>query len=207
MSLLSEPLTVHSISCSPRAGGNSDKAAELFADGFAAAGGADILHLRRYDIRPCTSCYRCEHDPDGWCFLEDMDQSACIFRLLQEAPALHFASPVYFYHVPAHFKALIDRTQRFWLLRERGDARMLQLPRRKAWVTMIAGRRRGEKLFEGSLLTLKYFLKSFNIDMQEPLLLTGLDDAEALERQPETLQQITAYGRQAAEAFLRSDER
>ncbi|MFV0422380.1 flavodoxin family protein [Oleidesulfovibrio sp.] len=201
MSIMVEDLVTHSISCSPRAGGNSDKAAQLFAQGFCTGLPAEVLHLRHYDIRPCTSCYRCEHDPKGWCFLENMDQSAAIFRLLLEAPALHFSAPVYFYHLPAHFKALIDRTQRFWLLRERGDATMLNLPARKAWITMVAGRKHGDRLFEGSLLTLRYFLKSFNISLQEPLLLTGLDDAEAMDRHPEAEERIVEYGRQAARSF------
>ena len=146
-------------SCSPRANGNSDRLAALFARGFAEAGGnIEVTLMRQYEVRPCVSCYRCQHDPHGWCFLEGTDRSAPLFSMLFEAPALFFAAPVFFYHLPAMFKAFIDRGQSYWLRREAGDERLLSLPRRTAWVALVAGRKKGERIFDGSLLTLRYFL-------------------------------------------------
>ncbi len=188
---------IQSITCSPRAGGNSDTAAKLFQRG-AAGDAARILHLRTLSILPCISCGHCQHAPDKPCTLDTKDQAAAIFRILQEAPALHFSVPIYFYHVPAQFKALIDRAQRFWLLHQRGHTQLSTLPERKAWVTCIAARTRGESLFHGTLLTLRYFLEPFRITLQPPLLLTGLEEANALERTPETAQRVIAYGAQAA---------
>lgn len=193
------PLPV-AISCSPRPGGNSDRAATLFASYAENAGGVapEVLRLRRYDITPCLACYRCEHDADGRCFLQEQDESAPLFEALMSAPYVYIAAPIFFYHVPAQFKAWIDRSQSFWLRRNGGDERMKSLPKRKAYVTLIAGRKAGDKMFEGSLLSIKYFLKTFNLEMQEPLTLRGLDTAGALAGAQDAREQIEAMAQLAA---------
>lgn len=187
-------------SCSPRPGGNSDRAVSLFSLGVEQAGGAPpvVHHLRRYSVNPCIACYRCAHDANRRCFLQAGDQSAPLFETLLSAPYVFIAAPIYFYHVPAHFKAWIDRSQSYWLRVCDGDEQMSSLPRRKAYVSLIAGRRAGEKMFEGSLLTIKYFLKTFNFEMQEPVTLRGLDAAGALAGDKAGRQAVKELGELAA---------
>lgn len=70
----------------PRAGGNSDRMATLFVEGFGCLGHAmDVTPLRQHDIRPCIACYRCAHDPHGWCNSEETDSSAPAFSILMKA--------------------------------------------------------------------------------------------------------------------------
>ncbi len=196
-------IPARALSCSPRANGNSDKLAALFARGFAEAGGnIEVTLMRQYEVRPCVSCYRCQHDPNGWCFLEGTDRSAPLFSMLQEAPALFFAAPVFFYHLPAMFKAFIDRGQSYWLRREAGDPLLLSLPRRTAWVALVAGRKKGEHIFDGSLLTLRYFLAAFNITLAEPLLLAGYDGPDDIANDPATCARVLEYGGNAARAMF-----
>jgi multimeric flavodoxin WrbA len=162
--------------CSPRPHGNSDTATRLFAEGVAAGGmAADTLHLRNFMISPCIGCGRCAHDAQGRCFQERDDDTETLFARLLEAPFALFASPIYFYHLPAHFKALIDRSQSYYHRREKGDPSLLSLPERPAAVILVAGRPKGERLFEGALLTLKYFLDLFRFRIEEPLLFRGKD--------------------------------
>jgi len=184
--------------CSPRPAGNSDLAAELFSQGVTQAGGlTQLLPVRKYKVAACVGCNRCEHDPERRCYLSKKDQSATLFSALQTAPLVFFSSPIYFYHLPAQFKTFIDRGQSYYLRMRDNDPRLTSLPSRKAYVVLVAGRDKGENLFKGSLLTLKYFLWPFRIELAEPLLLAGFDAHEALARDAATQQRVIAYGEAA----------
>lgn len=190
---------IQAISCSPRANGNSDHAARYFVQGVEQAGGrAEMIPLRRYSVAHCTSCHHCERDPDGACVLEATDQSGQLFHHLLTAPALFFSVPVYFYHVPSLFKALIDRSQSYYVRHHNGDTRMCTLPHRTAYLCMMAGRPVGEQLFAGSLLTIKYFLHSFNITLAPPLLLRGVDGPNDLAANDAHRRQLVELGTRAA---------
>ncbi|MBU1001786.1 MAG: NAD(P)H-dependent oxidoreductase [Proteobacteria bacterium] len=196
------------ISASPRPGGNSDRAAALFARGAAQASGGEVRvqHLRRYKVQPCTACYRCQHDPSGQCFLNGSDQSGALFQQLLSAPSLFLSAPIFFYHLPAGLKAWIDRGQSYWLRRREGDPVLLSLPLRPAWICLVAGRKQGEKLFEGSLLTLDYFLKIFNFELRDPLTLKGLEGAGDLAVHPGASNALLQLGAEAGDLALSTKE-
>jgi len=164
------------LACSPRKGGNSDTAAALLAEGLGAAGATPrLVHLRDLDLKPCRGCQACGRDPQHRCVLMERDQSEELFRLIMAAPMLFFAAPIFYYHLPASFKGFIDRGQRYYEARLAGDPEISALPPRQAHMCMVSGRPRGEKLFEGSLLTMRYFLWPFNVTLGESLLLPGYD--------------------------------
>ncbi len=176
-----------------------------------------IEHLRNYAIRPCIACYACEPDTvtkeSKPCPLgrgsqfgpfeqsDKADGAEHLFHMLMQAPALYMTAPIFFYHVPAHLKAFIDRGQSYWLRRMAGDAELCALPPRPAWVSLVAARKRGDKLFEGSLVSLRFFLQIFNFVLQEPETLLGYDDADAVSRDASMMEQTVAYGQRAAESL------
>jgi multimeric flavodoxin WrbA len=185
--------------CSPRPHGNSDTAAALFAESAQEAGmHIETLHLRNFMINPCIGCGRCARDPEGRCFQERDDDAEPLLARLLDARFVLFASPIFFYHLPAHFKALIDRSQSYYHRREKGDPRILALPERPAQVLLVAGRPKGERLFEGALLTMKYFLDVFGFRMEEPLLFRGKDGPDDLAADPEACRAIREAGGRAA---------
>ena len=186
------------LACGPRAKGNSDRAAELMAQGLAQAGARPRLaHLRDMRVSPCLGCQRCATHVGHACVLQATDQAETLFSWIMAAPLVLFSAPIYFYHLPAGFKAFIDRAQRFYAARLAGDAALLALPKRKALVCLVAGRPRGEKLFEGSLLTLRYFLWPFNVTLAQPLCLPGLDAPADLRAAPETEARVVEYAERA----------
>lgn len=212
------------LACSPRQGGNSDTAARLFARGYAAGHGSapEPVFLRDYEVFPCKGCDACRRalheapsdfrtvssrlnslfgqEPGGFpafgCPQAARDAAAPLLRFLAEAPALCLVSPVYFYHLPAAFKALIDRTQPFWHLRAAGIDPFLGRERR-CHVILIGAREKGKRLFEGSLLTLRYALAGLHVRLAEPLLLHGLDKPGALERDGRARELVWQYGERA----------
>lgn len=186
--------------CSPRPKGNSDAALALLLGELAAAGVAtERLALRNACVLPCLGCQRCTLPPGGNCVQAPKDQTTLLFAPLLTAPAVCFAAPIYFYHLPSGFKAFIDRAQSYYARRERRDPAMLALPPRKAYVVLVAGRAKGERLFEGALRTLKYFLEPFNITLADPCLLRGVDQPGDLARL--AADDVTTYARAAAAAM------
>ncbi|MFW6324123.1 MAG: flavodoxin family protein [Desulfovibrionales bacterium] len=181
--------------CSPRAGGNSDAAGQFLAEGVEQSGGrARLVHLRNYRILPCLGCGRCRKEPGRRCFQEAKDQSRELFSTLFSASLLFFSSPVFFYHVPAHFKAFIDRGQSFYLRKLDQDPALLSLPKRPAYLSMVAGRPKGERLFEGSELTVRYFLEIFNFCLEGTLFFRGIDKQGDLEGQLEKSERLRRFG-------------
>lgn len=165
---------------SHRKGGNSDRAADLLAEGVRRAGGeADILFIRQYAVRPCLACGVCDRGAGitghKRCVLGTKDQAWELFEPIFTAPAVFFASPIYFYHLPSMFKTWIDRGQQFWRAQLDGEPWIADLPERAARTVLVAGQPSGDKLFEGARLTLKYFVQNFNMDLAAPVVFRGVD--------------------------------
>lgn len=182
----------------PRRGGNSDAAARAFAEGVRAAGGqARVVALRDAPLLPCQGCHGCRAELGGSCVLPDAAQAEALFAPLLAAPLLALAAPIYFYHLPAQAKAFIDRSQPWYERREAREAAMLALPPRLAVPLLVAGRPRGERLFEGTLLTLKYFLKPFNVSLGEAVELRGYDGPGDLAQDEAALLRLRVAGETA----------
>jgi multimeric flavodoxin WrbA len=191
------------LACSPRPGGNSDTAARLFARAagqrLGLAAPLPVTLLRSFRIAPCLACSACaQPDPSSAlglaCPQSREDDSIPLLQALAQAPCLCLISPIFFYHLPSPLKALLDRTQPFWL---RPRERALPPPR-LCRIILIAGRTRGKSLFAGSLLSLRYALDPLNVRLAEPLLLRGLEEPGALASSPEASLAVSAYGQEAA---------
>ena len=190
------------LGCSPRPGGNSDAALALFTQGLAAAPESlAVRQLRDHQVLPCVACGSCARRPGSACPFEQRDTSTVLLHALNTAPALCLVSPMYFYHLPAQLKALVDRTQPFWEAWRHG---MTTGPgfKRTAWVILLAARPKGQRLFEGSLLTLRYCFDALGIDMAEPLCLYGVDAPGDLAADPQCRAAVAAYAQNARPVFF-----
>jgi arsenate reductase len=146
-------MLVLGISGSPRRGGNTEELLAAFLKESQALG-AETKEIipSSMTIKPCVECRTCEKT--GFCSLDDDMQR--VYGLLWRADVIAAASPMFFYSVTAYLKALIDRTQCLWARRH-----LLKLTdpgaRSRKGVFLSVGATRGEKLFEGAALTMKYF--------------------------------------------------
>lgn len=190
-------------SCTHRAQGNSNKAVDLFLKGIRLAGGdADVIYLRKMRFMPCTACRLCEKGkkPSQYpskCPLSPKDFAHETLEKLVHAPFAFFASPIYFYHLPSIFKTLIDRSQEYWVMWQKGEEPVASLPERPAYTCLVAGRDKGDKLFEGALLTMKYFLRSFNMTLDNTLTYRGVERIGDLEKEEARAQEIVEMGKAA----------
>ncbi|MBQ9405608.1 MAG: flavodoxin family protein [Desulfovibrio sp.] len=191
--------------CSPRVHGISDTAANIFAQGLCEAGATtDILPLRAYTIAPCTGCGACAQPPHA-CALSGStgrkkDDADDIFAALRSARLLLVASPIYFYHLPAHFKALVDRTQRYWEQQRTMTSQPGAL--RPALALLTAGRIQGRQLFSGALLTLGHFLAPLGFSLRESRLLRGMESHANIHERPALMAGLHAWGQDWASTCL-----
>ncbi|GAB6110929.1 flavodoxin family protein [Desulfomicrobium salsuginis] len=174
------------MSLSPRGGGNSDQAADLFARCL--HGESHALRLRDHHVEPCTGCGACA--AAGVCRMSGEDAADDLFTRLDQASGLVLTAPVYFYHLPSQAKAWIDRAQSRYLARQAGLAAAGAV--RPAYAVLVAGRPRGEKLFDGILPTLRYFLDVLDFRLEGTALLRGIDEAGEFSRCHEAMQAVRA---------------
>ena len=97
------------LTASPRKNGNSTILALKAAEGVKAAGGeADIAPIGTMKIAPCTACDLCRTSPETGCVINDDMQP--LYKKIEEAHGIIFATPVYWFSVSAQMKCFIDRT-------------------------------------------------------------------------------------------------
>ena len=92
---------------SPRKAGNTTALTKAFTAG--AEQNTNLLEEIRVDqlnLKYCSGCLRC--NVLGYCALCDDDFPA-VLEKIEQADVLVFASPIYFHHVTAQLKKLIDR--------------------------------------------------------------------------------------------------
>jgi arsenate reductase (thioredoxin) len=138
---------------SPRIKGNSALLLSAFLDEAEKLGArTTLVHAAQQKITPCQECGTCEKK--GFCPIDDDMQK--IYPLLRQADVVVVSTPIFFYGPTAQMKALIDRSQALW---SRKYALGLEDPGRK-WrqgFLLAVGATKGKNLFEGTILTAKYF--------------------------------------------------
>lgn len=195
---MSPPVRVLGIAGSPRRGGNTETLLDRFLAGAAEAGAeVEKVIVSHLDLRGCIGCDTCWKADQ--CALED--DFTRVNRKLIESDVVALAAPLYFLHVPAQTKALIDRGQRQWA---REFVRKSSLP------STAAGRegRRGVLLsvggsphpdFCGIVQTVRAFFDVYQIAYWDDLFYKDVDAKGAIEEHPTALQEAFDLGTEAVE--------
>ena len=184
---------------SPRKDGNTAVLLEEFLKGARMEGAAiENLSLADFCIAPCRECLACFQD--GQCVLADDMQD--IYPRLLAADIIVLASPIFFYGVTGWAKAMIDRSQALW-----GRKYVLHDPslgkegkRRKGFFISLGGTK-GPRVFDGAILTVKYFFDAFNTQYAGHLLFQGVDAKGDIFKQPHALTDAFAAGRKLVSEF------
>jgi multimeric flavodoxin WrbA len=186
-------LKVLGIFGSPRKGGNTDLLLEEALKGAEAEGAqVERLRLTDYTITPCKECHGC--DQTGNCvILDDMQK---IYPKLVEADIIVLASPIFFYGLTGWAKAMVDRCQALWarkyLLK---DPSMGKEGKKRIGFLISVGATKGPKVFEGAILTTKYFLDGLNAAYAGELVFRGVDGKGDILKQKDALKQAFETGR------------
>ena len=183
---------------SPRKGGNTDQLLDKALEGARSAG-AEILRVHARDLKMC-GCIECGGcDKTGKCVVEDDMQS--VYPFFEEANVIFLASPIFFYGVTAQVKALIDRSQANWSKRMLEKSTMERKSYDSGRGYLIAvGATRGENLFEGAILTARYFYDALDMTYEGGIFFRRLEKKTAVQEHPETLQEAFNLGVMAVKA-------
>jgi len=177
---------------SPRRGGNTDLLLEQTLKGAAAEGGqVDKIRLCDFRISPCSECLSCFKD--GVCVIPD-DMQAIYPRLLN-ADIVILASPIFFYGITGLAKVMVDRCQALWARKYRlHDPAVGAGSKRRGFFISVGGTK-GQRMFDGAILTVKYFFDAFHAEYSGDLLFRGVDALGEILEHPDALAQAFSAGR------------
>lgn len=187
---------------SPRRKGNTARLLDQAVAGAREAGAeVETIVLRDLKLSPCLEIYSCTHA--GECRIQD-DFQGVRERVLGSG-GLILASPIFYYAVTAHTKILMDRFHSLWVKKNWSDQRPAPFATaRRKGVFISAGATRGKRLFEGTLLSVRYFFDTLDADLCKTLLYRGLEYEDDILKHPEYLLEAHRAGKELAEA-LRSN--
>lgn len=182
------------ISGSPRRKGNTAVLLDHAVQGAAEAGAeVEKIVLRDLKMSPCLEIYGCKET--GRCVIQDDFQK--IHDQLLSCQGLILASPIFFYALSAHTKILMDRCQSLWVKKYWIDKVPYGQwePKRKGLFISV-GATKGKRLFDGALLTVKYFFDVLDMELWKALLYRGLDFEGDVLKHPEHLQEAHEAGKE-----------
>jgi len=177
---------------SPRRQSNTEILLDKALEGARKAGAeVEKVLVSKLKISPCLEIYACFKD--GNCAIQDDMQ--LLYEKLLEADHIIFASPIFFYGITSQAKAVIDRCQALWMRRHvLGIGKEDKRERRGVFISV--GATRGQKLFDGAVLTVKYFFDAIGVKYFSDLLVRGIDDKGQIGEHPETLEDAFRLGQE-----------
>ncbi len=182
---------------SPRRKGNTSSLLAQAVQG-ARDNGCNVqeFFLRDLKISPCLELYHCQKN--GECSIKDDFQK--VRDQMLQAKGLMLASPIFFYSVTAQTKTFMDRFQSLWVKKYLVDqVQFADWEVKRLGLFISAGATQGKKLFEGTLLSIKYLFDVLDMELWDKLLYRGLDKEDDVQSCPEYLQEAYDKGIQLAD--------
>lgn len=184
---------------SPRRDGNS---AALLNQAVAGARqeGAHVeeVFLRDYKISPCLEIYQCIKT--GECAIRD--DFPKILAKLESSSGIMLASPIFFYTVSAHTKIFMDRCQSLWVRKYWIEKQVFnEAPETRKGLFISVGATEGKKLFDGAILTVKYFFDVLDAGLWKTVLCRGVDRKGDIEKKDDYLKEAYQAGKDLAKVL------
>jgi multimeric flavodoxin WrbA len=152
---------------SPRRGGNSDVMLDVFLSSVQPTDTIIKIIPSELSFSQCRGCRVCEKT--GVCVFDDEIKK--VSNHLLQADRVIISAPIFFYGFPSALKALIDRSQVLWsrkyLLKE-------GMKLKKGFLLAV-GATQGKKLFDGVILSSRFFFDGFHCKYQGEVVFRGFD--------------------------------
>jgi len=146
------------------------------------------VYLRKLTISPCLEIYGCMDT--GRCVIRDDFQY--LYEQIVSTHAVALASPIFFYTVSSHTKIMMDRCQAAFVNKYCRKERMSENMR--PGIFLSVGATTGKLLFDGVLLSIRYFFDAIDVELKDTVLVRGVDEKGAIRRRPDTLQEAFDIG-------------
>jgi NAD(P)H-dependent FMN reductase len=185
-------LKVLGIAGSPRKDGNTDLLLhQVMAGASNEQTETKTVLLRELNIAPCRHCDGCLKT--GKCVQQDDMQ--WLHTDLREADRIVLASPIFFMGLTAQTKAMIDRCQALWVIKN-----VLKLPvsipagKKRKGVFLSVGGTKLKNLFEPSMATVKAWFSTLEVDFIGELTFPDIDEKNAISQHPTALHDAFTLG-------------
>ena len=176
---------------SPRRGSNTELLLDSALSGAGSRGAETAkIVVSEMEIRPCLELYHCALD--GTCSIHDDMQQ--VYDRLASADCVVLASPIFFYGLTSQVKALVDRCQALWVRRHVLKSWVPDDSVRKGALIAV-GATRGARLFDGVVLTSRYFFDAIGVRYADELLVRGVDGKAQVRDFPSLLDDAVELGR------------
>lgn len=158
---------------SHRNGHHTQKALDYFLNKVEIEHELFVYNVNKIDVKACIACDYCiPHQ--GECVLED-DMTE-IYKKMETCDLLIVASPVYFSAFPSKIKALIDRTQMIYNLKDKSA-----IKKKKILIIGVGGAPHYPRQFQAMDNTLEWYKKTLSCDEIGFVQFSHTDELPALE--------------------------
>ena len=159
---------------SHRNGQNTEKALDFFLSQLKGDHEVHIFNVNKIKVEPCKACDYCiPHQ--GECVIKD-DAMTEIYEKFETCDLLIIASPVYFSAFPSKIKAIIDRTQMLYNLKDKSIIKP-----KKLVVIGLGGAPHYPRQFQAIDNTLEYYKKTLSCDEIGFVGFSKTDDVPTME--------------------------
>ncbi|MBW2593028.1 MAG: NAD(P)H-dependent oxidoreductase [Deltaproteobacteria bacterium] len=173
---------------SPRKNGNTHYLLSAFMKEVQNMGvPAQTIDVCNENITACLGCGFCEKK--GRCIITDDDMATEIYTLLRRADVIVVATPVFFFNMTSQLKALVDRCQTFWSAKYRLKVKDPLAKTRRGFL-LSEGGSRGKNLFDGLVLTTRYFFDAIGAKYSGSLVYRGIDKKGDMQNHPDILMDV-----------------
>lgn len=164
---------------SPRKSGTTASVLDLFLEVLQKEGyEVEKLNISDLNVEPCTECLSC-YVREG-CIIND--SMTVIYNRLRTADLIIFATPVFFSGPSAQLKAVIDRLQAFWALREKLKRKIRD--KRAKMLGIVVGSRNSEIDLRNTVSIFKAAADSLEADYLDTFSILNAESKENLPPKP-----------------------
>jgi multimeric flavodoxin WrbA len=146
------------------------------------------IEASRLKISPCRECGNCSRT--GECIIDDDMQH--IFNILIDADFIAVSSPVFFTTVSGYLKALIDRCQRFWVLKYERQENIIKKSRNGIFIG-ASGSGSGT-IFDCPKKVIRSFFDVLFVDYKAEFLYKSTDSRGDILKNKQALEAVYDFG-------------
>ncbi len=153
---------------SPRSNGYTKKLIDFFIGKCEA--NVDIIDCHKLNIQYCIDCRHCEKNFK--CSIDDEMQ--IVYKKLEDADVIVFATPIYFYSVTSQLKKVIDRLQVYFF--RHINRKNTDIKSKKGVLIAVGGAKKYETQFLSAEVIAKGAMTNLNCALEKSFFLSGTDN-------------------------------